>query len=175
MSSCAAKWKGIDSWIHIFPLEKKKAPAPDWFIERTAHLKIILKQSSDGGETTLAWEEDDIRSRQLAQDAGPDSYNDYNVSLTWTFAYESNVFPSGKRAYANFRSQSSCCVCGQFPVPGTSGFPWWISPLRGSDWITLRILLLGEIFSPDQLVVPARTLTINTNFPLGSLKLRTMS
>ena len=29
----------------------KKAPAPDWPIERTTGLKIILKQCSHGGET----------------------------------------------------------------------------------------------------------------------------
>ena len=49
-SSYTEKLKGIDSWIHISHLES--APALDWSIERTADLKITLKQCSNRGETT---------------------------------------------------------------------------------------------------------------------------
>lgn len=43
---------------------------PDWSIERTTDLKLILKQCSDNKETlTPGWEKD-IRGRQLTQDAG---------------------------------------------------------------------------------------------------------
>ena len=71
-SSYTMKLKGIDTWINFY---SQKAPALDWPIERTADLKITLKQCSNWEETTLTtgWEEDDIRSRQLAQDPGPDS------------------------------------------------------------------------------------------------------
>ena len=59
-------------------------------------------------------------------------------------------------------------------MPSTSGLPWWISPNQGSDWIALRkfTLLLDEIFPPGQLIILALTLTINTNFLLGPLKLK---
>ena len=62
-SSCAAKLKGIDSWIHISHL--KRTPAPDRSTARTADLKLSLKRCSHRGETTLppGLEEDDIRSR----------------------------------------------------------------------------------------------------------------
>ena len=68
-------------------------------------------------------------------------------------------------------------VCGQLPRSSAFGLPWWISPLQGSDCVALKkfILLLGGIFSPGQLIIPALTLTINKNFLLGSLKLRTAS
>ena len=68
------KPKGIDSWINF---HSQRAPALDWPIKRTADLKITLKQRSNRGKTTLTpgREEDDIRSRQLAQDPGPESYD----------------------------------------------------------------------------------------------------
>ena len=72
-SSCTAKLKGIDSWVHISHL--KTAPAQDWSIERTAALKLTLKQCSDNKETPTPGREEDIRSRQLTQDAGPDLYD----------------------------------------------------------------------------------------------------
>ena len=125
-------------------------------------------------------EEDDFRSRQLTQDTGPDSYSVFLTS--WTFAYESNVF----LYYASLKNQSNCWVCGQLPVSSTSGLPWWIFPLQGSDWIALRkfileernyspvqptIGILGGIPSPSQLIISAPTLAIDMNFLLGSLKL----
>ena len=64
-----------DFGIHIFHLER--APALDWPIERTADLKLTLKQCSNRGETALTprQEKDNIRSRWLFLDARPDPYD----------------------------------------------------------------------------------------------------
>ena len=48
-SSCAVKWKGIDSWIRIFHL--KRVLAPDSSVGRTAGFKLTLKWYSDNKET----------------------------------------------------------------------------------------------------------------------------
>ena len=48
-SSSTEKLKGIDCWIHISHL--KRAPVPDWSIERTADLQLTFKQFSDNKET----------------------------------------------------------------------------------------------------------------------------
>ena len=59
-----------------------KAPELDWSIERPADLKLTLKQRSNRGNyTTLGREEDDVRSRQLAQDADLTCVIIYNVFL----------------------------------------------------------------------------------------------
>ena len=73
-SSCTVKLKGIDSWINF---HSQRAPALDWPMEWVADLKITSKQCSNKGETTLTpgREEDNSRSRQLAQDLAPDSYD----------------------------------------------------------------------------------------------------
>ena len=73
-SLCTLKLKGIDSWINF---HSQRAPALNWPIERTADLKITLKQRSNRGETTLTLgrEEDNIRNRHLVQYPRPDSYD----------------------------------------------------------------------------------------------------
>ena len=49
------------------------------------------------------------------------------------------------------KNQSNCWVCGQLPVSSTSGLPWWISLLQGSNWLALRTFILEERnFSPVQ-------------------------
>ena len=55
-----------------------------------ADLKLTLKQCSNRGkDTTLGREEDDITSRQLAQDADLTFMIIYNVFLIpWTYAYQ---------------------------------------------------------------------------------------
>ena len=97
----------------------------------------------------------------------------YNVFLTsWTFAYESNAFLSWTRSYSSFKNPSSCWACGQLPVSNTSGLPWWISPLQGSNWMALRKFILEErnyspvqgIPLPRQLITPALTLAIKNEF-----------
>ena len=74
-----------------------KAPELDWSIERPADLKLTLKQRSNRGNyTTLGREEDDVRSRQLAQDADLTCVIIYNVFLIpWTYAYQSRIFYYG--------------------------------------------------------------------------------
>ena len=73
------------------------APELDWSIERSADLKLTLKQCSDRGNcTTLGREEDDIRSRQLAQDVDMTHMIIYNILLIpQTYAYQSNAFYHG--------------------------------------------------------------------------------
>ena len=71
-------------------------------------------------------------------------------------------------------------------MSNTSGLPWWIFPLQGSDWIALSkfilennlvlfclfMILLNGILSPGQLIIPALTLAIDLGFLLGLLKLQ---
>ena len=78
----------IDSWVNS---HFQKAPKLDWSIW-PADLKLTLKQHwNRGNYTTLGQEEDDIRSRQLAQDADLTFMIIYNVFLIpWTYAYQSN-------------------------------------------------------------------------------------
>ena len=70
-------------------------------------------------------------------------------------------------------------------MPITSGLPWWISVLEGSDWIPARkfvldecsilfflsIIILDGILSPGQLKISALWLAIDLSFLLGSFKL----
>ena len=76
----------------LLPLPK--APKLDWSIEGPADLKLTLKQCSNRGNyITLGQEEDNIRSRQLAQDADLTCLIIYTVFLNpWTYAYRANVF-----------------------------------------------------------------------------------
>ena len=61
--------------IHISHL--KRTPAPDWTTEGTADLKLTLKSHLNRGGATLTpgREDNNIRSRELAQNAGLDSYD----------------------------------------------------------------------------------------------------
>ena len=77
-------WRETDSWELPLP----KAPKLDWSIERPADLKLTFNQCSNRGNyATLGWG-DDVRSRQLAQDADLTFMIIYNVFLIpWTYAY----------------------------------------------------------------------------------------
>ena len=69
----------------------------------------------------------------------------YSVFLiSWTSAYESNIFSIMGTSYADFRNQSNYWVCGQILTSSTSILLWWLSPLQGSDWIALRKSILQE-------------------------------
>ena len=70
ISSCAANLKKLTLGFIFYHL--KKAFALDWPLERTDDLKSTLKRCSHGRESTPEWEKDDIRSRQLTQDARHD-------------------------------------------------------------------------------------------------------
>ena len=71
-----------------------KGPKLGSSIERPADLKLTLKQCSNRGNyITLGQEEDNIRSRQLAQDADLTCLIIYTVFLNpWTYDYRANVF-----------------------------------------------------------------------------------
>ena len=70
-------------------------------------------------------------------------------------------------------------------MSSNSGLPWWISLFQDSDWIHLRkfildessvlfclfMILLDEILSSGQLIIPALILAIDLSFLLGSFKL----
>ena len=70
-------------------------------------------------------------------------------------------------------------------MSSNSGLPWWISLFQDSDWIRPRkfisdessvlfclfMILLDEILSSGQLIIPALILTIDLSFLLGSFKL----
>ena len=70
-------------------------------------------------------------------------------------------------------------------MPITSGLAWWISVLLGSYWIPPRkfildecsvlfylfMILLDEILSHGQLIIPALILAIDLSFLLVSFKL----
>ena len=71
-SSCMVNLK-VNWPLDYFPLPK--SPIPDWSIERTADLKLTLKQCSNVQILIPGWEEDSIKSRQLTQDAGPDLFD----------------------------------------------------------------------------------------------------
>lgn len=45
---------------------------------------------------------------------------------------------------ADFIHQSNCWVYGQLPTSSTSGLPWWISLLQGSDGMALKNFILEE-------------------------------
>ena len=116
----------------------------------------------------------------------------YVFLIPWTYACQSHVFYHG---YDSMIVENSIQLlgCGQLPVPITSGLPWWISVLQGSDWIPPRKFVLDEysvlfylfviildgilqIFRPltgppGQLKIPALRLAIDLSFLLGSFKL----
>lgn len=70
-------------------------------------------------------------------------------------------------------------------MSSNSGLPWWISLFQNSDWIPPRkfildessvlfclfMILLDEILSSGQLMIPALILAIDLSFLLGSFKL----
>ena len=68
-SSWVTKLKGINSQIHILHL--KRTPTLDCSTERTADLELILILRGEMTSTSVR-EEDDIRRRQLSQDARHD-------------------------------------------------------------------------------------------------------
>ena len=99
-------------------------------IERTADLKITLKQCSYREEMTLVPRpEDDTRSRQ------PTVLGLTHMLFTlfsWFLehlAYESNVFLLWAWPYAEPKNESNCWLYGKLPTSSISGLPWWISLL----------------------------------------------
>jgi hypothetical protein len=52
-----------------------------------------------------------------------------------------NSFLDWAQHYAEEIDKSNCWVCGLLPISSTSGLPWWVSPLQGSDWTNLQDLI----------------------------------
>ncbi|XP_012884446.1 PREDICTED: endogenous retrovirus group PABLB member 1 Env polyprotein [Dipodomys ordii] len=50
----------------------------------------------------------------------------------------SNSFLEWAQNYASQVNKSNCWICGMLPISSTSGLPWWVSPLQGSDWVRLQ-------------------------------------
>ena len=106
-----------------------KGPKLGSSIERPADLKLTLKQCSNRGNYTILEQEDDIRSRQLAQGADLTCMITYDVFLIpWTFAYQSNVLYHGHNSMI-VENSIQLLGCGQLPVSSTPALPWWISVL----------------------------------------------
>ena len=84
-------------------------------IERLADLKLTLRRGSKRRNCTTLGEEDDSRSRQLAQDADLVCMIVCNVFLIpWTYAYQSNVFYHGHNSML-VKTQSICWVVANNP------------------------------------------------------------
>ncbi|XP_048216721.1 endogenous retrovirus group PABLB member 1 Env polyprotein-like [Perognathus longimembris pacificus] len=50
----------------------------------------------------------------------------------------SNSFLDWAENYAWQVNQSNCWICGLLPMSSTSGLPWWVSPIQGTDWARLQ-------------------------------------
>ena len=107
----------------------KGPPKLDLSIERHTDLKLTLKRCSEETALTTLGQEDDIRNRQLAQDAGLTFMIIYNVFLIpWTYAYQSNAFYHGHDSIL-VQTQSNCLVVANYLCLVLMGLPWWISVL----------------------------------------------
>nr|AEX32767.1 envelope protein syncytin-Car1 [Mephitis mephitis] len=80
----------------------------------------------------------------------------YYTFLNLLFTYLSlgkatgpNLFLRWAQQYADSLQQSSCWICGLLPLSSTSGLPWWVSPLQGTDWHYLHQYVRDMIFHPD--------------------------
>ena len=57
---------------------------------------------------------------------------DSPTSLQWE---QGNVFVSWVHSYAFFQNQLDCWVCGALPMSSVEGFPWWVSPIQGNNYL----------------------------------------
>jgi len=55
--------------------------------------------------------------------------------LSLPFDPQHNAFLSCAHSYAAFHNWSKCWVCGAPPSSSVEGFPWWMSPLQGKDFL----------------------------------------
>nr|AEX32773.1 envelope protein syncytin-Car1 [Panthera leo krugeri] len=60
-----------------------------------------------------------------------------------------NLFLQWAQNYADNLQKSSCWICGLLPLSSTSGLPWWVSPLQGTDWHYLCQYIEDMVFSPN--------------------------
>nr|AEX32765.1 envelope protein syncytin-Car1 [Halichoerus grypus] len=60
-----------------------------------------------------------------------------------------NLFLQWAQHYADSLQKSSCWICGLLPLSSTSGLPWWVSPLQGTDWHYLHQYVKDMVFQPN--------------------------
>ena len=53
------------------------------------------------------------------------------------FDPQDNAFLSWAHSYAAFHNRSNCWVCGVLPSSSVEGFPWWVFPFQGKDFLQL--------------------------------------
>ena len=75
--------------------------------------------------------------------------------ISYISAYEPNVFFLGSIG-CKHQNQSNCWGFGQLLTSSISKLPWWILPLRGSDWLVLRDFILPEPLIPSKLQLVLR-------------------
>ena len=57
--------------------------------------------------------------------------------LSLLFDPQDNAFLSWAHSYAAFHNRSNCWVCGVLPSSSVEGFPWWVFPFQGKDFLQL--------------------------------------
>ena len=55
--------------------------------------------------------------------------------LSLPFNPQDNAFLSSAHSYTAFHNQSNFWVCKALPSPSVEGFPWWVSPFQGKDFL----------------------------------------
>ncbi|XP_029803626.1 endogenous retrovirus group PABLB member 1 Env polyprotein [Suricata suricatta] len=60
-----------------------------------------------------------------------------------------NLFLQWAQDYADTLQKSSCWICGLLPLSSSSGLPWWVSPLQGTDWHYLCQYIDDMVFHPN--------------------------
>ena len=79
--------------------------------------------------------------------------------LSLPFDPQDNTFLSWAQSYAAFHSRSNRWVCGALPSSSVEGFPWWVSPLQGKDFLQLCEYLHQQ----QSHVMPLFNLMISSN------------
>lgn len=64
--------------------------------------------------------------------------------ISFCYSFNGNVFIQWAFTLAQYINQSKCWVCGQIPIANTSGLPWWVSPLQGTDGKALQTLTIEQ-------------------------------
>ena len=158
----------LDSYFHI---KKKKGPCTSLVYREDCCPQNHLK-------TMLTWRRNYIRMKRRWHQkwtAGPKCWTLTCMMIMFSWFLEllhmNQMFFHQEQDDRLILRTSA--IVGLWPIICVLYF--WFTlvdlPLHVSNWIALRkcILLLGGIFSPNQLI-PAPTLTININFLLGSLR-----
>nr|AEX32768.1 envelope protein syncytin-Car1 [Nandinia binotata] len=70
-----------------------------------------------------------------------------------------NLFLQWAQHYADNLQKSSCWICGLLPLSSTSGLPWWVSPLQGTDWHYLRQYIEDMVFHANTSIYRDNSIT----------------